>query len=614
MATGLFSPEDSWREKQRLSNKNNNNNNNKVYTRKNHNKPKNTNDVPKQERQSSLQTLATTTEDNTTTPPVSVESDDSSSHNQRHPLAQNNQTAATNHNAVGATTSSGYVYFGNKVKINLNCITTVEAGALKRKLVSELDQVRSLVKELQKKEVFLSEYSHRNQGPQLLGTENNRVMGSLRRVNSEVGSVGFENSPPFKGLSGAAASDNNGSELIKKDKRMPKSKSNQHYKNSDSVVGKEKFGKMASTIGTHKKSKMNGGIMEFASSSKLFKSCSNLLSKLMKHKFGWVFNVPVDPKKLGLHDYFTIIKHPMDLGTIKSRLSKNWYKSAKEFAEDVRLTFSNAMLYNPKGQDVHYMAGQLMEVFEEKWKAIEDEFNLNRRVDACYDMTLPTPTSRRVPANPVSVPTPAPLPPPRPSLDYMTMPVEPRLNSDTHGHMARTPMPKKPRVKEPERDMTYEEKQRLSLNLQSLPSEELDSVVQIIKKRNPGLFQQEDEVEVDIESVDPETLWELDRFVATYKKSLSKNKKKAEFVALQTTADAGQYNQENRAPPVVDALTETGAAVEIINASPPPVQGEQQGDYAGGSSSSSSSSSDSGSSSSDSDSDSSSGSGSDADQ
>ena len=76
------------------------------------------------------------------------------------------------------------------------------------------------------------------------------------------------------------------------------------------------------------------------------------------------------------------------------------------------------------------------------------------------------------------------------------------------------------------REMTFEEKQRLSASLQSLPAEKLENIVQIIKKRNPSLFQQEDEIEVDIDSFDTETLWELDRFVNNCKKSMSKNKEK----------------------------------------------------------------------------------------
>lgn len=33
--------------------------------------------------------------------------------------------------------------------------------------------------------------------------------------------------------------------------------------------------------------------------------------------YAWPFYKPVDVKSLGLHDYYDIIKHPMDLSTIK---------------------------------------------------------------------------------------------------------------------------------------------------------------------------------------------------------------------------------------------------------------------------------------------------------
>ena len=50
--------------------------------------------------------------------------------------------------------------------------------------------------------------------------------------------------------------------------------------------------------------------------------------------------------------------------------------------------------------------------------------------------------------------------------------------------------------------MTFQEKQRLSASLQSLPAKKLENIVQIIKKMNLSLCQQEDEIEVDIDSFD----------------------------------------------------------------------------------------------------------------
>ena len=47
--------------------------------------------------------------------------------------------------------------------------------------------------------------------------------------------------------------------------------------------------------------------------------------------------------------YFEIIKNPMDLGTVKSRLSllnPEFYKSVEQFLADVQLIFSNCAKYN----------------------------------------------------------------------------------------------------------------------------------------------------------------------------------------------------------------------------------------------------------------------------
>ncbi|KAE8656160.1 bidirectional sugar transporter SWEET2a-like isoform X1 [Hibiscus syriacus] len=103
--------------------------------------------------------------------------------------------------------------------------------------------------------------------------------------------------------------------------------------------------------------------------------CSALLKAMMKHPAGWVFNKPVDPKALGIPDYFSIIKNPMDLGTIKSKLAKNIYIGTDEFVADIRLTFANAMLYNPPSNNVHKMAEEMKDFFEARWKSLEEKCN-----------------------------------------------------------------------------------------------------------------------------------------------------------------------------------------------------------------------------------------------
>ncbi|PON54613.1 Bromodomain containing protein [Parasponia andersonii] len=103
--------------------------------------------------------------------------------------------------------------------------------------------------------------------------------------------------------------------------------------------------------------------------------CAAILRRLMTHEVGWVFKQPVDPVALNIPDYFSIISHPMDLGTIKSKLEKNVYSGIEDFAADIRLTFSNAMLYNPPSNGVHVMAKKLSQIFEMSWKILEEKCN-----------------------------------------------------------------------------------------------------------------------------------------------------------------------------------------------------------------------------------------------
>ncbi|KAL2494609.1 Transcription factor GTE8 [Forsythia ovata] len=117
------------------------------------------------------------------------------------------------------------------------------------------------------------------------------------------------------------------------------------------------------------------------------KHCNSLLRSLMEHPHGFAFNQPVDPVKLKIPDYFSIITNPMDLGTIKRKLEDNMYFDAEEFARDVRLTFSNAILYNPPGNFVHNFAKELSDVFSRRWKLLEANSNcMGRNLEQLWNI------------------------------------------------------------------------------------------------------------------------------------------------------------------------------------------------------------------------------------
>lgn len=514
---------------------------------------------------------------------LDVASDDSSSQ----VVLMGSRGTASSGKGVG---KFGFSRQENRVVIHLSTSSKKEMMEIRRKLESELDLVRKLVRKIEGKE-----------GPIIEGD----LGSSARGVHSEVVSGGARELRPLYQLSISVLENSQGlSENVEKEKRTPKA--NQLYRKSEFLLAKDRF----PPAECNKKSKSNGkkqGGGELGKfPNQVLKSCSAVLEKLMKHKHGWVFNKPVDTKALGLHDYFDIIKHPMDLGTVKSHLDKNWYKSPREFAEDVRLTFENAMTYNPKGQDVHVMAEQLLKIFEDKWTVIEADYMRELRLAVDNEVGLPAPKSKKAP--------PRLLPPPEMSRildrsDSTTHSVDPAAKLMNNPHSGRTPAPKKPKARDPnKREMTFDEKQKLSTNLQSLPSEKLDNVVQIIKKRNPSLSNYDDEIEVDIDTFDTETLWELDRFVTNYKKSLSKNKRKAELANPETPIIQEDVQDKNPAPVEVESPKEAetdGKKTSSLS----PDQVEKHGAPADRSSSSGSHS---GSSSSDSGSDNSSGHGSEA--
>ena len=55
-------------------------------------------------------------------------------------------------------------------------------------------------------------------------------------------------------------------------------------------------------------------------------------------------------------------------------MANNQYPAAYAFAADMRLIWSNCILYNPEGTEVRAAGEHFSTLFEEKWKAL-----LNKR-------------------------------------------------------------------------------------------------------------------------------------------------------------------------------------------------------------------------------------------
>lgn len=100
------------------------------------------------------------------------------------------------------------------------------------------------------------------------------------------------------------------------------------------------------------------------------KFCEEVLKEL-KHNKNWALNQyflePVDPVALNIPTYHSVIKQPMDLGTMTAKLDSGEYESASAFRADFHLMIKNCTKFNPEGHLVHTAGKELEKLFEKKW-------------------------------------------------------------------------------------------------------------------------------------------------------------------------------------------------------------------------------------------------------
>ena len=104
--------------------------------------------------------------------------------------------------------------------------------------------------------------------------------------------------------------------------------------------------------------------------------CKNLLSDIMRDPNLKAFLEPVDWEGLNIPSYPDIIKRPMDLMTVRSKLEKGFYKSFLEVDLDVNLIWSNAMTFNRDGSEYFMAAKEMCNLWKSKTNNIPaKEFN-----------------------------------------------------------------------------------------------------------------------------------------------------------------------------------------------------------------------------------------------
>lgn len=238
-------------------------------------------------------------------------------------------------------------------------------------------------------------------------------------------------------------------------------------------------------------------------SSDSFKRCHKILGLLKKHQYAPPFLVPVDPVALGIPTYFEVIKTPMDLSTVELKLKNMDYDTPEQFEEDIRLIWSNAMLFNSEGTQIYSMADALSRYFENL---------LLQDIEALSSLKQPTTQVKKVKYE---------------NDDYK--PVK--------SHKIQNPKPST------DKPLTYNEKKALSQMIRLLSADQLWGVWNIVSQGDAT--KASEELEFDIDMLPAHTARELEKYVKS--KVSGPNKKKAgESIISKKTSE---YREDTKSEP-----------------------------------------------------------------
>lgn len=244
------------------------------------------------------------------------------------------------------------------------------------------------------------------------------------------------------------------------------------------------------------------------------KFCQTILKELTHKKhagFAFPFYQPVDAVALGLHDYHTVIKTPMDLATMQSKLNAGDYESADDFEYDVRLMFRNCFKYNPPGQPVNTMGKRLQSIFDEKWAEKPVPRAQGYGSDSEDDSDIDDSSKQKVQMLTKQLEA---MKDQIASMKKKKKPKRDRYDDDDDCGMGPGGNKKSSKRKNLDLDdvdespmiLSFEQKTALSTRMGYMSEHQMPVVVQILKKYDPKFDPEDEEIELDVDNVHPKAL------------------------------------------------------------------------------------------------------------
>lgn len=227
---------------------------------------------------------------------------------------------------------------------------------------------------------------------------------------------------------------------------------------------------------------------------RIWQHCGRIMSELLKNKTTLLYFG--EPVRGDLYQgYYETIKKPRDLGTIKKQLeSQTHFKNVYEFRDDVRLCFENCRSFNPPGNHVRNHGDAASTSFEKKWatKRVEEEWEGEMKR---HELAM-----KRLEAEAKSLP------------DKIK-----DVDEELQALATKAAERNAPKPPGPDRAMTFEEKRKLSHSItQYVTGDQMGRILELIMASpSAPKSEGEEEIEVDIDSLDNDTLWKIQAYVDT---------------------------------------------------------------------------------------------------
>lgn len=143
--------------------------------------------------------------------------------------------------------------------------------------------------------------------------------------------------------------------------------------------------------------------------------------------------------------YFDLIKHPMDLSTIKNKINKEDYENLQQFRDDIYLMINNCMTYNPPTTYVYGYGMEILSYFRKQYKQAKNSIQgesgpaissstrgfasevLERSSRRIFGVNIPT--REELPKKERPLPKFAPAPDQQVNFYYSSQPLPPLIDS-----------------------------------------------------------------------------------------------------------------------------------------------------------------------------------------